>query len=90
MASLMEEFGVEGEWSMAVRHRVRWAECDLYGHVNHTAYLVMFEDLRVAHWRSLGQVLRADQPGPVVAKPVSSPIRTMGPFRCPTRPTTTT
>ncbi|TCH99685.1 acyl-CoA thioesterase [Roseococcus sp. SYP-B2431] len=68
MASLMEEFGVEGEWSMAVRHRIRWAECDLYGHVNHTAYLVMFEDLRVDHWRSLGQALRADQPGPVVAK----------------------
>ena len=66
--SLLEEFGVEGDWNIAVRHRIRWAECDLYGHVNHAAYLIMFEDLRVEHWRSLGQVLRTDAPGPVVAK----------------------
>jgi YbgC/YbaW family acyl-CoA thioester hydrolase len=78
MASLAEEFGVEGEWSVAVRHRIRWAECDLYGHVNHAAYFVMFEDLRVDHWRSLGQVLRADQPGPVVAKLEARYIRALG------------
>lgn len=77
-ASALEEFGVEGEWSVAVRHRIRWAECDLYGHVNHAAYLVMFEDLRVEHWRSLGQVLRADQPGPVVAKLEARYIRALG------------
>lgn len=77
MTSLFEEFGVEGEWGMAVRHRIRWAECDLYGHVNHTAYLVMFEDLRVEHWRSLGQVLRADRPGPVVAKLEARYIRAL-------------
>lgn len=76
--SLLEEFGVEGEWNVAVRHRIRWAECDLYGHVNHAAYLVMFEDLRVEHWRSLGQVLRADQPGPVVAKLEARYVRATG------------
>lgn len=78
MESLLREFGAEGQWSMAVRHRVRWAECDLYGHVNHTAYLVMFEDLRVEHWRSLGQELRADRPGPVVAKLEARYIRALG------------
>ncbi|MFN3449986.1 MAG: acyl-CoA thioesterase [Roseococcus sp.] len=66
--SMPDEFGVEGDWTIARRHVVRWAECDLYGHVNHAAYLVMFEDLRIEHWLSLGQVLRPDAPGPVVAK----------------------
>ncbi|MCX8133434.1 MAG: acyl-CoA thioesterase [Roseococcus sp.] len=67
-ASLPEAFGVEGEWTIARRHVVRWSECDLYGHVNHAAYLVMFEDLRIEHWLSLGQALRPGAPGPVVAK----------------------
>ncbi len=66
--SMPDEFGVEGDWTIARRHVVRWAECDLYGHVNHAAYLVMFEDLRIEHWLSLGQALRPDAPGPVVAK----------------------
>lgn len=76
--SLRQEFGVEGEWNIARRHRIRWAECDLYGHVNHAAYLVLFEDLRIEHWRSLGQVLSADQPGPVVARLEARYIRAMG------------
>ena len=63
-----QEFGVEGDWHMARRHRIRWAECDLYGHVNHAAYLILFEDLRIEHWLSLGQALGPDMPGPVVAK----------------------
>ncbi len=55
-------------WAAVKPHRVRWAECDLHGHVNHTAYLVMFEDMRVAHWESLGQSFRPNSVGPVVAQ----------------------
>lgn len=71
-------FGVEGNWLLARRHVVRWAECDPYGHVNHAAYLVMFEDLRVAHWLGLGQALLADAPGPVVAKLEARYLRALG------------
>ena len=49
-------------------HRVRWAECDMHGHMNHAAYLVLFEDLRVAHWESLGQSFRPNSVGPVVGR----------------------
>lgn len=76
--SMPEEFGVQGEWTIAKRHVIRWAECDLYGHVNHAAYLIMFEDLRIEHWHSLGQVLRADAPGPVVAKLEARYARAIG------------
>ncbi len=55
-------------WSATRAHRIRWAECDLHGHVNHAAYLVMFEDMRVAHWESLGQSFRPNSVGPVVAQ----------------------
>jgi acyl-CoA thioester hydrolase len=55
-------------WPANWPHRVRWAECDLHGHVNHTAYLVMFEDMRVAHWESLGQSFKPNSVGPVVAQ----------------------
>ena len=78
MESLLAEFGAEGTWNIAVRHRIRWAECDMYGHVNHAAYLVLFEDLRVQHWGSLGQVFAADQPGPVVAKLEARYVRALG------------
>ncbi|MCS6892012.1 MAG: thioesterase family protein [Rhodovarius sp.] len=50
------------------RHRVRWCECDMFGHVNHTAYLLWCEDLRVAHWESLGQSFCPGGVGPVVAR----------------------
>lgn len=49
-------------------HRIRWAECDLHGHVNHAAYLILFEDMRVAHWESLGQGFKPGSIGPVVAR----------------------
>ncbi|WP_160123224.1 acyl-CoA thioesterase [Rhodovarius lipocyclicus] len=49
-------------------HRVRWSECDMHGHVNHTAYLEWFEDLRVLHWESLGQSFRPRSVGPVVGQ----------------------
>ncbi|MFL1461059.1 acyl-CoA thioesterase [Roseococcus sp. DSY-14] len=67
-AALRAEFGVEGEWQIWRRHRIRWAECDMHGHVNHAAYLVMFEDLRVEHWLRVGQGFGEGAPGPVVAK----------------------
>lgn len=59
-------FGVEGEWSMATRRTIRWADCDMYAHVNHSAYLVLFEDLRVAWWLQHGGTFAPDAPGPVV------------------------
>ncbi len=59
-------FRVEGDWPMLRRHRIRWAECDLYAHVNHTAYLTLFEDLRVAFWEGLGGRFGQDAIGPVV------------------------
>ncbi|MDP3415268.1 MAG: thioesterase family protein [Falsiroseomonas sp.] len=50
-------------------HVIRWSECDPYGHMNHAAYLVLFEDLRVAHWQALTvATLAPDRPGPVVAQ----------------------
>jgi acyl-CoA thioester hydrolase len=60
------------------RHRIRWAECDLYGHVNHAAYLVLFEDLRVEHWLSLGQGFGSEAPGPVVARLEVRYLRALG------------
>lgn len=75
---LFEEFGVEGEWAMAKRHTIRWAECDLYGHVNHAAYFIMFEDMRIAHWESLGQALSSEAPGPVVARLEARYLKAIG------------
>jgi len=55
-------------WSLRVAHRIRWSECDLYGHVNNAAYLTLFEDLRVAHWEAMSGVpISPAVPGPVVA-----------------------
>jgi len=61
-------FGVEGQWPTLRPHAIRWSECDAYGHVNHTAYLTLCEDLRVADWVALGGGFAPDQPGPVVAQ----------------------
>jgi acyl-CoA thioester hydrolase len=56
-------------WAIRREHRIRWAECDLYGHVNHAAYLTLFEDLRVEHWLALsGTGFGRDKPGPVVGQ----------------------
>lgn len=58
-----------GSWTIKRPHRIRWSECDLYAHVNHTAYLTLFEDLRVAHWEALsGTPLARDVPAPVLAQ----------------------
>lgn len=58
--------GVEGAWSMARRHVIRWAECDMYAHVNHAAYCTLFEDMRVASWLELGGSFGMTDAGPVV------------------------
>jgi acyl-CoA thioester hydrolase len=57
----------EQPWTILRPHRIRWIECDLYGHLNHAAYLTLFEDLRVDHWQALtGARIAPDRPGPVV------------------------
>src|SRR5918997_1517202 len=71
-------FGVEGDWAVARRHAVRWAECDAYGHVNHAAYLTLCEDLRVGHWSALGGRFAPDSPGPVVAQLEARYLRPLG------------
>ena len=62
------EFGIEGEWAMVRRHRIRWSECDQYAHANNTAYLTLCEDLRVSHWLTLGGRFELGEPGPVVGQ----------------------
>jgi acyl-CoA thioesterase FadM len=62
------EFGIEGDWAMVRRHRIRWSECDQYAHANNTAYLALCEDLRVSHWLLLSGRFAAGEPGPVVAQ----------------------
>ena len=61
-------FGVDGTWSLALRHRVRWSEVDAFGHANHAAYLVWFEDARNRTMALAGLALSATAPGPVVAQ----------------------
>jgi acyl-CoA thioester hydrolase len=66
-------------WALLRDHRIRWSECDLYGHVNHAAYLTLFEDLRVAHWEALcGAGIAPDRPGPVVAQIEARYLRAVG------------
>lgn len=72
------EYGVEGAWALQVPHRIRWAECDQYGHVNHAAYLTLCEDLRVAHWLRLGGRFAPEEPGPVVAQLEARYLRPLG------------
>lgn len=77
-AAVAADFGVEGEWPVLKRHRVRWAECDMYAHVNHAAYLTLCEDLRVAHWVSLGGRFEPGEAGPVVAQLEARYLRPLG------------
>ena len=66
-------------WTILRPHRIRWSECDLYGHVNHAAYLTLFEDLRVALWEALtGHAIAPDRAGPVVAQIEARYIRAVG------------
>lgn len=71
--------GAAPPWAILRPHRIRWSECDLYGHVNHAAYLTLFEDLRVAHWQALtGAAIAPDRPGPVVAQIEARYLRAVG------------
>jgi acyl-CoA thioester hydrolase len=62
-------FGVGPGWSFAIRHRVRWSECDPFGHANHRAYFEWFEEARNRYLEAAGlPALSAATPGPVMAE----------------------
>jgi acyl-CoA thioester hydrolase len=65
---LRGEFGVEGHWWLAVRHRVRWSEVDAFSHVNHASYLEWYENLRILYMNACGLPLAMDTPGCVLAR----------------------
>jgi acyl-CoA thioester hydrolase len=68
-AAEFELFGVEGGWAFAIRHRVRWSECDPFRHANHRAYFEWFEEARNRYLESVGlPALSAVSPGPVMAE----------------------
>jgi hypothetical protein len=61
-------FGVAPEWTFAIRHRVRWSECDPFGHANHRAYFEWFEEARNRYLEAVGLApLSPNTPGPVIA-----------------------
>src|ERR1700747_1452283 len=61
--------GVEPGWWLAVRHRVRWSECDPFRHANHRAYFEWFEEARNRYLETVGLApLSPDTPGPVIAE----------------------
>jgi acyl-CoA thioester hydrolase len=61
--------GVEPGWSFAIRHRVRWSECDPFGHANHRAYFEWFEEARNRYLEAVGlALLSPTTPGPVIAE----------------------
>ena len=62
-------FGVGPGWSFAIPHRVRWSECDPFGHANHRAYFEWFEEARNRYLETAGlPELSAGIPGPVIAE----------------------
>jgi acyl-CoA thioester hydrolase len=68
-AAERRRFGVEPGWSFAIRHRVRWSECDPFGHANHRAYFEWFEEARNRYLEAVGlAALSAGSPGPVIAE----------------------
>jgi acyl-CoA thioester hydrolase len=63
------KFGVELGWSFAIVHRVRWSECDPFGHANHRAYFEWFEEARNRYLEAVGlTALSPNLPGPVIAE----------------------
>jgi YbgC/YbaW family acyl-CoA thioester hydrolase len=63
------QFEVEPGWNFAIRHRVRWSECDPFGHANHRAYFEWFEEVRNRYLETVGLApLTATRPGPVMAE----------------------
>ena len=68
-AAEFARFGVPNGWSFAIRHRVRWSECDPFRHANHRAYFEWFEEARNRYLEAVGQpALSAASPGPVMAE----------------------
>jgi acyl-CoA thioester hydrolase len=68
-AAELTRFGVEPAWRFAIRHRVRWSECDPFGHANHRAYFEWFEEARNRYLETAGlRALSAVTPGPVMAE----------------------
>jgi acyl-CoA thioester hydrolase len=68
-AAEFARFGVELGWAFAIRHRVRWSECDPFRHANHRAYFEWFEEARNRYLESAGlPPLSAGSPGPVMAE----------------------
>jgi acyl-CoA thioester hydrolase len=68
-AAEFARFGVPNGWSFAIRHRVRWSECDPFRHANHRAYFEWFEEARNRYLESVGlPALAATSPGPVMAE----------------------
>jgi acyl-CoA thioester hydrolase len=68
-AAEYQRFGVEPGWSFAIRHRVRWSECDPFRHANHRAYFEWFEEARNRYLEAAGlPALSAASPGPVMAE----------------------
>jgi acyl-CoA thioester hydrolase len=62
-------FGIDPGWSFAIRHRVRWSECDPFGHANHRAYFEWFEEARNRYLEAVGLApLSPHTPGPVIAE----------------------
>ena len=69
MTSDWARFGVEPGWSFAIPHRVRWSECDPFGHANHRAYFEWFEEARNRYLEAVGLApLSPGTPGPVIAE----------------------
>jgi YbgC/YbaW family acyl-CoA thioester hydrolase len=68
-AAELARFGVEPGWPFAIRHRVRWSECDPFGHANHRAYFEWFEEARNRYLEAVGLAsLSPTTPGPVIAE----------------------
>jgi len=63
--ALLDGAGVPPGWPFAIADRVRFSEIDALGHVNHTAYLRWFEQLRVLYLREWG-ISPYDGSGPIV------------------------
>jgi YbgC/YbaW family acyl-CoA thioester hydrolase len=60
-------FCVEEGWRFAQLTRIRWSDCDPFGHCNHLSFLEHFQDCRNRYLPSLGlPALHAKEPGPVI------------------------
>lgn len=68
-ADELTRFGIPAPWWFAIRHRVRWSECDGFSHANHRAYFEWFEEARNRYLEGLGlPPLSPTSPGPVLAE----------------------